>query len=707
MAGLVLLSGGAGHLPGFADLEPGPVCFVVLWGALRGGLWPGLFAALLAGVVHGFGVLVGAGYRWQVLLEPGVGWSMFAFTAIAFVVGWVRDGARLEVLRLRRARGRRLGSIDHGAQLQSPDGLLDPESLITTVARSEVDDTEHMFEAPLDMLVAFCGASKCSALLVLPGGLLDLAAHRGWSEDEIRPRLQAATSDERILRAIAGSQPVVDLDEPHDAATGPLMVVPIADGTGVVKVLLCIDEMQRSERDDMATRTFLGVAAWLAANVRRIQIDAPTGDPSRRLLQVLKHKFIGSSSDLAERIHLEDARRQRYGVASEFVAVRLLDPHAGGDLAAVETALVDVLGPAVSITDDLYQFGFPGCYVLVATGAKPDNGEAVIASLEAGFASGGERTIGPVECRHFVATSEAPTLAAQLPLLTAYFCGESPVPLDQRCPVPEPRPQRHGNAEEFVRRLRLEIELSKRFAADVHLIDFRRDGSDTGLGPMIGRHLWNSMGRLLRVTDGIYVLGPNRCVVLLPFTSCLDASQIWSRLEGALRRTIPADCYRDVQCEFLALADTDVKQTMQYLVDGLLESEEEQGRKLAPIVSDSELQELSFSEAEFADLHAVDTELQNAFRVVASTGTGLPALPTREDVTRRWEELFERDANPPASSPATATATLAARPVAAATAVAAPGEQSDTARRLLSQVEALQAMCSRLRAQQSGAKVGR
>jgi len=98
------------------------------------------------------------------------------------------------------------------------------------------------------------------------------------------------------------------------------------------------------------------------------------------------------------------------------------------------------------------------------------------------------------------------------------------------------------------------------------VLDLRGDDDAGHVGTMMARHLWNAIGTLLRVTDGIYVLGPNHCAVLMPSTSCEEARHIWERLDEDLAATFPEELYRAVQVEFLAVGETDARGALASLV---------------------------------------------------------------------------------------------------------------------------------------------
>lgn len=654
-AALLLLGVALGDWFAFFALTPSPLLVPVLWGALRGGLLPALTATALVTALHLLGALSAAGPDLGALADGAVTWPVLAFAAVAYVVGQTRDLLALRIARLQQRREHLQAEasrqrhdievLEHAnTELQRRifDRSFDLDSLVATVARSSFDQDEHMFDAPLGMLTDFCGATKCSVLLVLADGTLDLAAHRGWGDAEIGPRLAAANSNTRIMRAIVEAQPVVELADDGDVG-GPLLISPIADGTGAIKALVCIDELPPSRFEENSVKTFLGIASWFATNLRRIQMREATSENRQEMMLALdKKKHIGSMVELSERIYLEDARRKRYGVDTELVAIRLLDMRVTMEdyIESLETRLIHVLNTTTRVTDDVFSFGFAGCYLLLLTGCKPDHTEELVRRLGERFAACEGPDFGPVELRYFALTTESPTLADLLLPVTEHFCGTSPIPLAQQCPVPEPRPQRGGNAEAFARRLRLEANIAQRMGVELNMIDFRREGPGFGVGPMIARHLWNSVGTLLRVTDGIYVVNPNRCVVLLPFTNCLDASTIWSRLDESLRASLPQDHYDGVRCDFLALDSKNLHDTVQYLV-GPVAGGLQRG-STASVLTENELQELAFSEEELSDFAGEGSgdELERDFQVIATSGADVPRLPSPQEVTKRWEEVF-------------------------------------------------------------------
>ena len=145
---------------------------------------------------------------------------------------------------------------------------------------------------------------------------------------------------------------------------------------------------------------------------------------------------------------------------------------------------------------------------------------------------------------------------------------------------------------DFANRLRLELGVSLRFGQELSILDFRSSDVDIDAGQMVARYLGNISATALRGTDGIFVLGRDRCIVLLSGTDCLNASRVWQRLVGLLEDAIPESRFRNIETDFLALDGAET----QLLVDYFL-GELEQDR--TELLSESELKELEFSDEEF------------------------------------------------------------------------------------------------------------
>ncbi|MFK7739478.1 MAG: GAF domain-containing protein [Planctomycetota bacterium] len=601
---------------GFFGVHPNPLWLLVLWGAVRGGVALAIPAALGATILHAAGYAYAFGYGIEMLEQSAVLWPSCLFLVVAFLFGQARDGIHQDRLEARREQSSL--SVKVGEQQQDVallrqanrelkrrifDRSFDFQSLMLTVASNTGSSDDKIFDVPLDMLRDFCGASKCSVLYVLPGELLDLAAQRGWSDGERRVRLEAMRASERLQQAVAQGRPVVGLQDDGAKPGEPLLVAPLADTSGVVKAVLCVDEMPPQRFDQDTIKTFLGIATWVATTLRRTDIGQAREVTWQSVKQAFEaSKSIGTAEQLSERLYLEDARRTRYGVETVLVAVRLHDASSSreDEVESLEATATRVLGAAIRQTDDAYRFGFAGSYMLVMTGCQTSHGQAVSDRLKARFDALVDDSLGNVEMRVFSVGDVYPKLADTLPDVARFFFAEPGSNDPIRCPVPDPHPQRRGTAKDFVRRLRLEVELARRREWDLNIIEYRSSDRGISVAPILARHLWNNVGENLRVTDGIYVLGSDRCIVMLPCTSCLDATRIWQRLKEDLAASMPGELFQNVESEFLALADMDVKDVLMHVLGGSVDERVDD----EPVISQVELDHLADAMAEFGEMGA-------------------------------------------------------------------------------------------------------
>ena len=152
---------------------------------------------------------------------------------------------------------------------------IDPAFVRRAIAEAQVSypETEHspVFGEvkTLELVEEHCGASS-SVLIRLEDGSLDFLCHRGWSGEETSDRLAAARKSEFIARAVAEGM-VVNGFQPEETAPddGPLVVAPLFDATGVVKALLCLDEIPATRLNESTIRVFLGIADWISSALAR------------------------------------------------------------------------------------------------------------------------------------------------------------------------------------------------------------------------------------------------------------------------------------------------------------------------------------------------------------------------------------------------------------------------------------------------------
>ncbi|MEZ6036131.1 MAG: hypothetical protein R3F29_01535 [Planctomycetota bacterium] len=525
----------------FVFLQPSPLWLVVVWVALRSGATTATLVGLSVGAWHALGRSP-VGPSVSLLTSAETWWSMVAFAGVAAGIAWGRA---------RVPGGDVLQSGDAGRRA-SPDF---------------VEGEQELIDRAVDRLSAECGAIRCSLLYLLPDGAIDFAVHRGWSETAAARRARTVADDALVAMAISKASLVVTPEVPtdlRDDEAGALMVAPVQQGDGVLRMLLCIDELPEDELDEQTVRRFQSIVDWLGARVRRGGSAADTVPDCRAVLRMLQaSNAIGSAEGLSERIFLEDARSRRYGVSTSMIAVRVPALRERGAPPHLEEVVQRAFTDVVRQSDDAYRFGFVGFYVVVLVGCAPGFGETVCGRIAERLAEAG---IDDCELVVFAPDEQSATLQGLLPRMTEFFLGDNGTGRTSPCPVPAPRAQVRGDLSAFLVRLRLELGLSRRLAADLNLIEFRARPGATGIAPMIARHLSNQVGRSLRPTDGIYVLSSERCVVMLPNTNCLDAIAVWRRIDDELADSLPAGYHELVESETISMTDVDVRHVILHVL---------------------------------------------------------------------------------------------------------------------------------------------
>lgn len=529
----------------FVFLQPSPLWLVVAWVALRVGVRAGVISGLLVGVWHALGSSAG-GWHAGLRAHGDIWWSMAMFAVVALLIGWQRGAATLRA----------------SVAVECTD-----EPVRQFVAPVDTGGEQEAIDGALETLMTAYGALRCSLLQVLPDGLVDFAVHRGWADDDVVRRSRDVADDQVVAAAIIKASLVV-----HTAAHAngdarphrPLMVAPIQEADGVVRMLLCIDELAPGRGLEQATAGLQSVVDWLGPRLRHSVVEASVAPDCRSVLRMLQTKNpIGTTAQLSERIFLEDARSRRYGLTSTIIAVRVPSLRSRSVTSQQEEPVREAFADVLRQTDDAYRFGYTGFYVLVLVGRAVEDANVFEQRLLRRFAGAEMRG---VTSKVFAPDELAPNLESLLPRLTNWFFGRTDTGGPMPCPVPPPRPRRRGDLAAFLIRLRLELGLSRRLDSGLSLIEFRGQPGDAAIAPMVARHLSNLADRPLRPTDGIYVLSPERCVVVLPNTDCLDAVTVWRRLDDDLAASLPAGHHQRIESQSISMRDADAQNVIMHLL---------------------------------------------------------------------------------------------------------------------------------------------
>jgi hypothetical protein len=499
------------------------------------------------------------------LLEPVL------FFGIGFFLGELHDELaaryrkleqRIEDVQERIARLRRerdvLGDANKELEKRIVDDSVQFGNLIVAATRIENADRKEVFDIALELVEEHCGAAS-SVLIRLEDGSLDFLCHRGWSGEETSDRLVAARKSEFIARAVAEGM-VVNGFQPEETAPddGPLVVAPLFDATGVVKALLCLDEIPATRLNESTIRVFLGIADWISSALARLAQGHDAPDPRRAMGAMAPNAemALGSPEELGARMRLELERCARYGVPTSLLtihAVEWTDATPEG-LDNLDRFVLTHFTSGLRPSDSLYHFGYPGCYLLVLAGTSTDGAEVVRNRMIRRLDYAPSRTVGEIEIKTSGPDAEAPDLGSLVERVAGELRESSPLPLEGRCPVRVPERPEPGEILEFVRRIKMETSLAVRNGFDLHVVGVQADLDDRDLAPgLLARHV-NEIGlEILRPTDGIYTIGPRHCAVILPCTDGEAAAMVAHRIVTGLRDRDAHAPYGDLETRVMGL----------------------------------------------------------------------------------------------------------------------------------------------------------
>ncbi|MFQ5506298.1 MAG: hypothetical protein ACE5F1_16135, partial [Planctomycetota bacterium] len=356
------------------ETHPHPYWLIIIPIAAVRGVAGSLVASFLGTILYAKGGLAAteSGGIMEVLTLTNMREPMLFF-AVSFVIGEFHDALLERYQRVWRAmlQGRKDNELlikerdlVVRANLELKRQLVDDSArfnnLIDSASRIESADEADALELALEMIQEHCGATACSALMILPSGSLDLAAERGWGED-IRSRLSGANESTLVRRALAEGMRVNGFSpgEPIPVK-GPLIVAPLTASDGSVKGLLCLDEIPASRLNDSTVLTFYGIHEWINASMHRVS----TGRQPIDLHVGMAHAasmtpWLGTPEELGERVRIEDARCARQGIMTSLLAFQAVElaAYSPASFQRLDDFLLENFSDDLRPSDSLYRFG--------------------------------------------------------------------------------------------------------------------------------------------------------------------------------------------------------------------------------------------------------------------------------------------------------------------------------------------------------------
>ena len=633
---LVELQVGDGVVGAFG-IHPHPYWLILLPVAAARGLAAALMAAGVATVLYG----VGANHTvhvqsWLHLLDLKIMDTPVLFFGAAFVLGELRDllsRRHADVWRRYEHEQEQALRIDHERRiLKEANGELKRRvfdqsanfgTLMEAVQSLETALGDEIFDLVLDIVSEHCHAIKASVLLVLEDGTVDLVRHLGWEEATLGENLARNGKCAQVQRVIRQAMPYNGM-APHEVppAEGPLLVAPVCDAGGVVTTLLCIDEIPITRVNEVTVTLLYSIAEWLGVALRRVDDEGNQQvDLEQAVSKVLQSvRWMGGARELGHRIRIDDSRGMRHSVPTAVIGITAphCDPHNHEVLKETEEFLLTKVCPSMRLSDDIYRFGFAGCWLMVLTGTAAQGAPIVKQRLMARSAMLQRGRGEALEFEAFVPGAQAANLEGLMDPIAEWMRDCASRGLPQRTPVVVPGRNRVGNSVDCARRLRLEISIAKRFDLELQVLDYRGDKQKSGLANMMARHV-EHVSALLRTTDGVFVLDEHRMAVILPKTSEADAALVAKRIADSLRATLPSDRVDHLETDCLALDTRQAEVLLEFFLGKQVQertSEPTKGKVTQePMLSEDELMELglgAFGVGETAEPSAFGAEAESA-----------------------------------------------------------------------------------------------
>jgi hypothetical protein len=558
---------------GSLGLHPHPYWIPVLVIATLRGLLAGLATVAAMVVLYGAGIAFAAtsGNFSRIVTLPNfiepVLWCVFTYVVGQSHDRWASRHRDLEeevdalVSELQRLRGE--NQVLAAANKILERGLVDQTTsfrrLSAIAQRMDDASDDGCLALAMELVQEHLGVERAAAFQVLPNGALELRRAQGWTVAE-QARVTGLAQRSALVREALETGDLVDGFAPGARAgdEGPLVAMPLFDADGALTYLLTIDHIPPSRLTPTTVGTFGVIGTLAQTGIQRADraLDGAWWEVPEEILDA-PERVLGSTAELGAHILLEAERVNRYGGATSCALIHAPRLPAGARSARdeLEMLLKRDLARELRDVDQLYRFGYPGCYVALLSQCDERGGRSVLQRWRDRLDDGRDACIGGLRFAIEALDAKAPDAQSLLDRLEERFQEQSLVPLPPESPVQLPVEVPLGRKTEFYRRLRVELGLALRHGHSTHLVLLTgsRDGADEGT--LLAKNVRTVANDVLRKSDSVFALEPNRCAVLLPCTDREQAGRVHERLADALQRRFPTPPYRDVEVSILTLGD--------------------------------------------------------------------------------------------------------------------------------------------------------
>jgi GGDEF domain-containing protein len=381
------------------------------------------------------------------------------------------------------------------------------------------------------------------------GKLLAANLHQSIAEVNASHLVQSAVS----TGALASNW-----ESAHDVVQpGPLMAVPLRQNDGVIIGVLCMDRIPVERLNKTTATYFQGIADWISASLGRLQAGGTAIDRRNANAFIADvTNSIAPPAELADRLQLESERFNRLGVPFHLLAVQASEWSDTSEEGRnhLHASLHEDLNLGLRSSDRVYEFGYPGCFIIVLAGTDQIGATVVKERLERRLRFTRHPTIGQLLVNIHGYSDEVMDLRLLVARIAQKLRAESAFRLAEASPLVFSAKRTVGDRAQFVRAVRQETNLALRNGWDLHAIDLR--GAATAEPDLVARHAAEVAAEMLRRTDMIYCIGPSRSAILLPATTGDRAFATAYRLLDGIQQRMRDAPYGELQMQVFALGNT-------------------------------------------------------------------------------------------------------------------------------------------------------
>jgi len=257
-------------------------------------------------------------------------------------------------------------------------------------------------------------------------------------------------------------------------------------------------------------------------------------------------RSMGSPRACGERLRQEYARAARHGSALSVITLHyfLFEGREEAQLRRAHHHVERAFAQSVRISDTVYDYGLPGCYIAILPHTSGQNAQVVRQRFEQRASNSPVVDLGPVKIDVLPLGIDVPDVESLLQKLNAHFAAQAIHALGGGGPPVPPGRLPLGDLREFGESLESEFNLAGREGSDLSVLSLHAESGGDDVSPeLLARQLQAIAHTVYRACDCGFSVGPNHVTVVLPRTSAVQAEVVAQRLRQRLATRFPDPAY--------------------------------------------------------------------------------------------------------------------------------------------------------------------